>query len=57
MKMKRVKKALTGQGAGHGTKRAQEMAYGKAGPAKRAMRHESECMMKHEELMDMVTKL
>jgi len=54
MKIERGKKALTGQGfrhnievmkdAGYKDKRAQGMAYGEAGLAKRAMRHESEGM-------------
>ena len=54
MKIERGKKALTGHGfrhnievmkdAGYGDKRAQGMAYGEAGLAKRAMRHESEGM-------------
>jgi len=57
MKIECGKKALTGQGfrhnievmkdSGYDTKRAQGMAYGEAGLAKRAMRHESEGM-KHE---------
>lgn len=64
MKIERGKKALTGKGfrhnievmkdAGYGTKRAQGMAYGEAGLAKKAMRDESKGMMKYEDLMKKV---
>ena len=61
------KKAATPQGmqhnvdvmekAGYSKKRAKGTAYGEVGMEKMARRHESQGMMEHDKLMDMVKKL